>query len=255
MRIILLTFMLTALPAVVLAKDLVVVVGGSGKTGIEVVKQLTAKEQYELRATTRNVGRAKANIGDDIDWVYADVKDVSSLRSAIDGADYVISAIGAGAPGGENGPKHIDYQGVVNLVDICQELGVKQFVLTSAIGVGDVDHFLNVLFGNVQVWKWLGEDYIHDSGLPYTIVRPGGLSDGPAGHAGIKLAAKGALHGGEIPRADVAQVLIESIGNPNAIKKTIEIISDEATEVDLWKADFASIKVDPADPPRPARFE
>ena len=255
MRILLSAFLLIILPVVVMAKDLVVVVGGTGKTGIEVVKQLTAEGQYLVRATTRDVERAKANAGYDVDWVYADVKDVSSLRSAIGGADYVISAIGAVAPRGENSPKYIDYQGVVNLVDLCQELAVKQFVLTSAIGVGNVDHFLNVFFGNVQVWKWLGEDYIHDSGLPYTIVRPGGLSDEPAGQAGIKLAAKGDLHGGYIPRADVARVLIESVGNPDALKKTIEIISDEEASIDSWKADFGEIAADPADPPRPARFD
>jgi hypothetical protein len=49
------------------------------------------------------------------------------------------------------------------------------------MGVTDPDHMLNKILDNVLVWKLRGEDALRAAGVPYTIVRPGGLQDGPGG--------------------------------------------------------------------------
>ena len=57
---------------------------------------------------------------------------------------------------------------------------LNQFVLVSSGGVTHEDHVLNKMFNNVLIWKFKGEEAVRNSGVPYTIFRPGGLVDKPS---------------------------------------------------------------------------
>ena len=94
-----------------------------------------------------------------------DARILDEIRTAMDGAYYVISTIGRSCfdPGGPASARHMDYQGVVNLAGVALDKGVKHFVLTSALSAGVLDQPLNQFCDNVQMWKWLGEDYFRDS--------------------------------------------------------------------------------------------
>jgi uncharacterized protein YbjT (DUF2867 family) len=54
---------------------------------------------------------------------------------------------------------------------------VDHIVLISSMGVTMKDHPLNRL-GNILKWKKQSEDYLMSSGIPYTIIHPGGKSCG-----------------------------------------------------------------------------
>lgn len=246
-----------ALPS--FAADLVLVVGGTGKTGWETVQAAKAAG-YAVRATTTNVERATERYGDDgFDWVKMDARVLDDVRTAMAGVDYVISTLGGSCfnPGGPNSPQHVDYQGVVNMAGVARTVGVKQFVLTSSIGAGVSGQALNQFCDNVLMWKWLGEEYLRDGELPYTIVRPGGLGTDPGGQQGVKIAADGALDGGFIQRADVASVLVAALKNEDALGKTLEIVGDPEADPDDWRDDFAAIDPDPPQRPplQPGQFE
>ena len=226
------------------AKDLVVVVGGTGQSGIEVIKQLQADDAYDVRATTRNVEHAKETHGEDIDWVSMEVQDVDQIRAAFKGADFIISTIGARTARGPNGPEYVDYGGVKNIVGVAKDYGVKQFVLMSAASAGKTDHMLNVAVNNVLIWKWLGEDYLRDSGMPYTVIRPVALRNEPRGLRGVTFATMGNYDLGYIARADAAAIMIDSLQNPAALNKSIEIIGSDDVEAEQWKTLYASIPTD-----------
>lgn len=241
------------------AADMVVVVGGTGATGWETVKEAVA-QGYDVRATTTNVKRAKESRPEDgFTWVKMDARIVDDIREAFDGADYVISTLGGSCfdPGGPSSARHVDFQGVVNMAGVAKEKGVEHFVLTSSIGAGLPNQPLNQFCDNVQMWKWLGEDYLRDGDLPYTIVRPGGLGTDEGGKQGITLAGNRGLETGFIQRADVAKVLVEALGNKDAVRKTIEIAGDANGKPDEWRDDFAAIEPDPkqAPPLSPDRAE
>lgn len=242
-----------------LAAELVLVVGGTGKTGWETVQAAKAAG-YAVRATTTNVERAAERYGSDgFDWVQMDARVLDDIRAAMEGVDYVISTLGGSCfnPGGPNSPQHVDYQGVVNMAGVARTVGVKQFVLTSSIGAGMSGQALNQFCDNVLMWKWLGEEYLRDGDLPYTIVRPGGLGEDPGGQQGVKIAADGALDGGFIQRADVASVLVATLNNEDALGKTFEIVGDAEADPDDWRDDFAAIEPDPPQRPplQPGQFE
>ncbi len=135
------------------------------------------------------------------------------------------------------------------MAGVARVMGVKQFVLTTALNVGVPDQPLNVFCGNVQMWKWLGEDYLRDGDLPYTIIRPGGLGTDAGGQVGIAMAGQGGLETSFIQRADVARVLVEVLGRDDALGKTIEIGGDADAGIDDWRNGFADIPVDPPQGP------
>ena len=91
-------------------------------------------------------------------------------------------------------------------------------------------------------WKSLGEDYIRNSGINFTIIRPGGLRGEP-GTLGIRF-AQGDTIIGWIPRGDVASVLVESMFNPDALNKTFEVINDESLALDSWRDEFKNLETD-----------
>ncbi len=215
---------------------LVAVLGASGRTGIHVLEELKSRGA-NIRALSRNTERAKEKVGGDFEWMSADVTDPESLLLALEGVDILISTIGA--TGGDSS-ELISYQGSINFVEAAKESGVKHIIYMSSIGAGGADNFstvlLNLVLDKTMKWKSLGEDYIRNSGIDFTIVRPGGLRGEP-GTLGIRF-EQGDEVIGWIPRADVASVLVESIYNADALNKTFEVINDESLDVNAWRDEF-----------------
>ncbi len=228
---------------------LVLVAGATGRTGKEVVKQLQAGN-YRVRALVRDEAAARAQLGEGIEYVKGDMREAATLQGVADGAKFVVSAVGSNSrKDPTNTPELVDYGGVKNLVDVAKAAGVKQFVLMSSMGVTQPDHMLNKMLNNVLQWKLKGEDYLRASGVPYTIVRPGGLTEAPGGAQEI-VAEQGDKPMDPkapplmIPRADVATVIVRALGNPAALGKTLEISGKAGTAPADWNAFFAALKKD-----------
>jgi uncharacterized protein YbjT (DUF2867 family) len=68
------------------------------------------------------------------------------------------------------------------------------------------------------------DERLAESGLDYTIVRPGGLTDEP-GTGRVRVGT--GLEYGQIPRDDVAAVLLAVLEQPSSIGKTFELVSGE----------------------------
>ncbi|NND55292.1 MAG: SDR family oxidoreductase [Gammaproteobacteria bacterium] len=221
---------------------LVVVAGATGGTGRALVRNLQ-DQGYAVRAFVRDTAKARVVLGDEVDYVQGDVRDIDSIRPAMTGATYVISAIGAGRSDPDNGPEHVDFGGVKNLTDAAVEAGVKQFVLVSSSGVTQEDHFLNKVMNNVLIWKFKGEEALRNSGMPYTIVRPGGLVNTPGGDEALVF-AQGDTTTGRISREDVALICIAALGNPAALGKTFETYSSEESGANDWSDMFSALQAD-----------
>ena len=221
---------------------LVAVLGASGRTGAHVLEELKARGG-NVRALSRNIERAKEKVSGDFEWAYADVTKPRTLTLALEGVDILISTIGS--TGGDNS-ELIDYQGSINFVDAAKESGVKHIIYMSSIGAGGAENFstviLNLVTGKAMKWKSLGEDYIRNSGIDFTIIRPGGLR-GDSGTLGIRF-EQGDKIIGWIPRGDVASVLVESMFNSDALNKTFEVINDESLALDAWRDEFKNLKMD-----------
>jgi len=222
------------------AGELVLVAGATGRTGQEVVGELL-NQGYRVRAFVRNADAARVKLGADIDYAEGDVRERATIDAALDGVTAIISAIGAGRGDPSNGPEFVDYGGVRNLAEAAADAALRQFVLVSSGGVTHEDHILNQKFDNILIWKFKGEEVLRNCGVPYTIVRPGGLTDEP-GREKELLFLQGDNHQGRISRADVARVLVAALGLAEARGKTFELFSGEgAPSMDL-RGQFAAVE-------------
>ena len=225
------------------SRPLIAVFGAAGRTGRHVLEELSIRG-VRIRALSRDIQKAQETIGGDYQWTQADVTQPETLIMALQDSDIIISTIGAKPGKGPDGPESVVYKGVINLVDEAKRAGTRHIIYMSSIGAGGSQHFstvfLNLFMNKTMKWKSLGEEYIRNSGIDFTIVRPGGLY-GEAGTQGIRF-DQGDKIIGSIPRGDVASVLIEAVYNSDAINKTFEIINDESLPIDAWKDEFKNLK-------------
>ena len=200
------------------------VAGATGQTGSRIVKQLLDAE-ITVRALVRDRQKAESELPSDIEIVVGDVLKPATLDAALADVDVVLSATGAAPSFDPTGPYKVDYEGNKNLVDAAKRAGVKQLVMVSSLCVSKLFHPLNLFWG-ILYWKQQAEDYLKSSGVPYTIVRPGGLKNENNSEA-VVMSSADTLFEGSIPREKVAQVCVEALSQAAARNKVVEIVTSE----------------------------
>ena len=86
------------------------------------------------------------------------------------------------------------------------------------------------LFGGVLVFKRKAEEALEASGLPYVIVRPGGMErprdDYKLTH-NVRLATRDKLFGGQVSRLQVAELVAAAAASPElAENKVLEVVAE-----------------------------
>ncbi|CAO2183140.1 unnamed protein product [Urochloa humidicola] len=229
----------------------VFVAGSTGRTGKRVVEKLLAKG-FGVVAGTTDVGRARGNLPQDpnLQLVRADVTEgADKLAEAVRGVDAVVCATGFRRSFDPFAPWKVDNFGTVNLVEACRKAGVARFVLVSSILVNGaaMGQLLNPayivlnLLGLTLVAKLQSEKHIRKSGINYTIVRPGGLTDQPP-MGNIVMEPEDTLYSGSISRDQVAEVAVEALLCPESSYKVVEIVSRADAPNRPLKDLFAAIK-------------
>lgn len=214
------------------------VAGATGRTGREIVSQLVARG-IPTRVLVRDAESARTQLPAEVEIVVGDVTQPKTLEAAIADCTVLLCATGAKPSIDPTGPFQVDYVGTNHLVDIAKDNGIEQFVMVSSLCVSQFFHPLN-LFWLVLFWKQQAEKYLKESGLAYTIVRPGGLKSEDDNRQ-VVMAAADTLFDGSIPRAKVAQVCIEALFDPQARNKIVEIVArEEAPEKPLSEL-FAAV--------------
>ena len=223
-------------------RGLVLVAGATGRTGRLVVSNLL-EQGYPVRALVRDMERGHEILGDGVEFAEGDVRDIDSLRAAMQGAASLIITIGSSRKDPDNGPEFVDYGGVKNLAQAAADTGVQQVVLMSSAGVTHEDHVLNQMFDNILIWKSRGEDALRDSGVDYTIVRPGGLMETPGDETAVVF-EQGDRSTGMISREDVALVCVAALQTPAARNKTFEVFGGEEQAPNDWTNLYSDLQSD-----------
>jgi len=216
----------------------VLVAGSTGKTGLAVVNELI-KRGIPVVALVRDRAKGLSLLPPGLEIVVGDVLEPTSLATALTNCNIVICATGAQPSFDITGPFKVDYQGTKNLVDLSKEGQVEHFILVSSLCVSKFFHPLN-MFWLVLYWKQQAENYLRQSGLTYTIVRPGGLSNDDNTDP-IVMSSADTLFEGRIPRVKVAQTCVESLFHPSAFNKTIEIVTNSDAQSQNWDQMFSLI--------------
>ena len=202
----------------------VAVTGASGKTGWRVVAEALARG-FEVRAIVRPDSVLPAGLeGAEVHRLQ--LNDSAALQQALRGCDALVIATGARPSIDLLGPLKVDALGVRQQLEACRSVGLKRLVLVSSLCAGRWLHPLN-LFGLILVWKRLGEQWLEQSGLEVTIVRPGGLKEAEEDIAAQELRFSGAdqQEDGSLPRRLVARVCLDALEVPASAGRIIEITS------------------------------
>ncbi|WP_439027315.1 SDR family oxidoreductase [Haloarchaeobius sp. DT45] len=206
------------------------VAGASGETGTSILTYL-AETEYTVRALTRrgeNESELRRHGADEV--VVGDLFDRDDSLRATDGVDGVLCAVGSSSWRLLFG-RPVEGEGVQHLVDAALTNDVSYFVLESALGVDDSKHCLSwperLVRHRTLRAKSATETYLRESGLPYTIIRPGRLRDGEMTQ-NLVVAEGGTSVSGSVRREDIAWVMVAALTTPEARNRTFEVVSPES---------------------------
>jgi uncharacterized protein YbjT (DUF2867 family) len=214
------------------------VVGATGQTGQRIVKELVERN-ISVRAMVRDLAKGQQLLPKEVELVVGDVLDKKTIDKAIVDCTVLFCATGATPSFDFTAPFQVDYQGTKNLVDVAKAREIKKFVFVSSLCVSKILHPLN-LFWLILYWKKQAEEYLQNSGLNYTIVRPGGLKNENNADA-IVMSSADTLFEGSIARVKVAKICVEALDRESASKKIVEIIANESAPNLSYEDLFAKI--------------
>ncbi|MCH7895459.1 MAG: SDR family oxidoreductase [candidate division NC10 bacterium] len=204
---------------------MILVVGGTGRVGSQVVQQLR-RQGRPVRALCRSESKAKPLREAGVEIALGDLADRRAIETACRGVGTIISTMTSLNPRtlrDRYHPEVIEEQGHRNLLDVARQAGVNQVIYLSAIGV---EHPQAPRQFRV---KRLVEKVVKSSGLPYTILRPSGFMENllpvlPAiqRFRVAPLPGTGTAPITYIAVEDIARVAVQAVGHPEAQGAMIE---------------------------------
>ena len=148
----------------------------------------------------------------------------------IKGIDKVIFAAGSGGNTGPEKTIDVDQEGAKRLIDASKDVEVKKFIMLSSINADNPEsseslrHYLEA--------KRKADNYLKNSGLNYTIVRPGTLKNEEGTR---KIEAALDVEHGEVTRDDVAYTLVHVLNDDVAQNAVFEMVEGEQRIEDAIK--------------------
>lgn len=199
----------------------ILVIGANGTTGQIICNLLNDSPGYRPVAMIRESSQKEKFEEKGIRTVIGDLE--GDFEHAFENIDRVIFAAGSGGSTGKEKTIAVDQEGAKKSVDFAKKYHCQKFVMLSSMGAANPDS--NSEMHDYLKAKHNADEYLRSSGLDYTIVRPGALTDKPATgkiEAGETLDKKG-----EISREDVAHTLVHVLGSEIASKSYFEILKGD----------------------------
>ena len=213
----------------------IAITGASGKTGYRIAEE-AVKNGLKVKQIIRKNSKVIEGLKN-LETIRLSLDDKEDLDKALENLDALIIATGARASLDLTGPAKVDALGVYRQLQSCKRVGIKRVILVSSLCTGKLFHPLN-LFGLILIWKKLGENFLRNSNLEWTIIRPGGLKESEnIKSENIDYSKEDTKTKGSIPRRLVAKCCIDSLKNKDSINKIIEVTSStENKKVSFKKA-------------------
>src|SRR6201994_2512188 len=197
------------------------IAGGHGKIAM-ILGGLLAERGDTARGLIRNPAQSDDLRAAGIVPVVCDLEGDGDVAAAVRGADAVVFAAGAGPGSGDARKKTVDLGGAVKLIEAAKAEGVSRYLIVSSMGAEKAPEDGAEGFGAYLQAKFEADEAVRASGLDYTVVRPGGLTDDP-GTGLVTIAEK--TDRGKVPRADVAAVFVACLDTPSTIGQSFDLIS------------------------------
>lgn len=204
----------------------IAIVGGHGKVALKLIPILTgrghtvvplARQQQQLLDL--------AAMGTQPRELDIENSTEADFATAFEGCDAVVFAAGGGPDGNIDRKRTVDLEGATKSIAGAKAAGISRLVQVSAIGVDNPppEDATPVWRAYVEA-KRDADVALRESGLDWTIIRPGSLTDGPATG---RVHVAPTVDYGEIPRADVAHVVADCLDRPDTAGAQWELVSGD----------------------------
>ncbi len=188
------------------------ILGRAGHTPVALVRSEAYRSELE-------------DLGAEVRLLDIEREDASAFATAFEGCAAVVFAAGGGPDGNAERKRTVDLEGSLKSIEAATTVGIRRFVQVSAINVDDP---LPASTG--EVWRAYVEAKrdadaaLRDSGLDWTIIRQGRLTDDP-GTGAVSIGPD--ISRGDVPRADVAAVLAEVVGAEGSIRRQWNLVGGD----------------------------
>lgn len=201
----------------------ITIIGGSQGTGSQLAS-LAATAGHEVTTVSRR-GIAPAGVRS----ITGSATDPAVASEAVGAADAVVITVG----GGKGVARHRTAV-TRSIIAAMQQTGARRLVAQSSLGAGDSASQLPAPLGlltKVLLAKPLAdhneqEAAVGSSGLDWTVLRPTGLTNGPATGKwqALEVGSEGKLRG-SIARGDLAACMLEILEDDSTIGKALGVSS------------------------------
>lgn len=200
----------------------IAIIGGHGKVALQLSALLT-DEGHSVTSFIRNPDHAADVAATGASPSVLDVENstTAEIAAALRDHDAVVWSAGAGG-GNRQRTYAVDRDAAIRSMDAAVEAGVNRYVMVSYFGAGP-NHGVpeGHSFHAYAEAKAAADEYLRGSGLNWTILGPGTLTDGP-GNGLIDVNPADPSAGTQTSRANVAIVAAAVLDLPGYIGRTIE---------------------------------
>lgn len=204
----------------------ILLIGANGGVGSKLVQQLKS-DNVDFTAGVRKEEQVTELENQGVNATLVDVEKatVEDLTQLFKNYDKVIFSVGSGGSTGDDKTLIVDLDGAVKTIEASKEANIKHYVMVSTYdsrreafdSAGDLKPY--------TIAKHYSDDYLRSSGLNYTIVHPGLLTnDEGTGKIEADLYFD---KGASIPREDVATVLKEVVTSDKFSNQEFQVLSGD----------------------------
>lgn len=199
--------------------DKTLVIGANGQIGKQLIGMMALAKMPAL-AMIRSAEQALSMEKLGAETVIADLEQPLPDAAFAD-CDKVVFTAGSGGKTGADKTILIDLWAAVKAVDMAKKHNIKQFVMVSARDAGDPEHGTEAI-KHYNICKHFADKHLLESGVPYTILRPGRLTNEAA--TGLITTQRPANQDEQIiTRADVAACVLQCLDHSEAINQVDEL--------------------------------
>jgi len=201
----------------------ILIVGANGQIGKHLVKLIQDSGEHSAKAMIRKQEQAKYFEDIGAETAVVDLEgEISDIAHAAEGVDAVVFTAGSGPHTGPDKTMMVDLDGAVKTIKAAKEANVSRFVMISSFDTtraaiqGASDSFAPYV-----VAKHYADEWLRMSGLDYTMIHPGALTNNPGSG---KIDTKAHKDSREVARENIAHVIFESLQNKSTIGKEFQVV-------------------------------
>ncbi|MFC0525855.1 SDR family oxidoreductase [Pontibacillus salicampi] len=209
----------------------VLIVGANGQIGKHLVKDIQDHDSLKARALIRKEEQASYFHDLGAETAIVDLEgEVDNIVEAAKGVDALVFTAGSGPHTGPDKTMMIDLDGAIKTMKAAEQAGVKRYVMISSFDTRrEAIQSASESFAPYVVAKHYADEWLRGTNLNHTIIHPGKLTnDDGTGH--VEAAAE--VERGEVPRQDVARVILETLVHDSTIGKEFQVVSGQQSITD-----------------------